>query len=82
MKVRTATSNHRGNKIAGNNVRQFLNRRAAALGFADHADDLRQQSVAADAFRAHDEAAGAVDGAAGDFAAFCFLDGNRFAGDH
>ena len=48
MKVTTAISNHRRNKIAGHNVCQFLDRCAAALRLRDHADDLRQQRVAAD----------------------------------
>ena len=41
---------------AGDHVGQPLNRRAAALGFADHADDLRQQRVRADPLGPHDEA--------------------------
>ena len=47
--------NHCGDKLSRNFVGEFLDGRAAALGCADHADDLRQQGFVADVFGAHDE---------------------------
>ena len=66
MNVSTADEHDGRNEVRGDHVGQALDRRAAALRFADHADDLREQRLAADALGAHDEAAGAVDGAADD----------------
>ena len=81
-KVSRGNDKHGKNKISRNDIGESLYRRARALGFADHAYDLSQQSFAADAFSLHDDTAGAVDRAAGDLAAFRFFNGNRFAGDH
>ncbi len=44
--------------------------------------DLGEKGVRADALGAHDEAAGAVDGAAGDLGRDIFLDRDGFAADH
>ena len=65
----------------GDAIGQLLDRRAAALRLADHADDLRQQRVGADPLGAHDEAAGAVDRAAGDRRP-APSPPDRLAGDH
>ena len=53
-------------KISRHHVGQLLDRRAAALRFADHPHDLRQQRFRADALRAHHQRARAVHGRAGD----------------
>ena len=63
-------------------VRETLDRRAAALRLRDHLDDLRKDGVAADALGFHEEAAGAIDGAAADFVAVRLLDWHRLAGEH
>ena len=44
-KVEDADRQHGRHEIAGNLVDEPLNRRPAALGFADHADDVGQQRV-------------------------------------
>ena len=49
-------------------VGEPLDGRARALRLADHPDNLREHGVAADALGAHHEAAGSVDGRAGDAA--------------
>ena len=54
----TAAADHGGHEVGGHGVGQALDRRAASLRFADHAHDLREQGVGADALGAHDEAAG------------------------
>ena len=74
-----STSRH---EIAGHAIDQSLHRRPAALRLADHADDLRQQRVAADPLGPHHQAAGAVDRAADDLGSRLFLDRDRLAGDH
>ena len=73
---------HRRNEVGGHHVGQALDGGAAALGFADQADDVGQQRLAAHALGPHDEAAGAVDGAAGDVVALDFLHRDGFARDH
>ena len=73
---------HRGNEIAGDDVGELLDRRAAALRFGDHAHDLRQKRVAADALGAHHKTSRAVDRPAGYPAAFSFFYRDRLAGDH
>ncbi len=80
--VTTATSDDRRHEPAGDRVGEPLDRRARALRLGDHRDDLREQRIAADALGAHDEAAGAVDGGAGDLVARRLLDRHRLAGDH
>jgi hypothetical protein len=63
-------------------IGQALDRRAGALRLRDHLYDLGQHGVAADLFRAHDEAAGAIE-RAGDYLAAHFLaDRHGFAGHH
>ena len=52
----TATATTAGTNYADDAVGEPLDRRAAALRLADHAHDLRQQRVAADALGAHHEA--------------------------
>ncbi len=44
-----------GTKYAGDPVGQPLNRRAAALGFPNHPDNLRQQCFPADAVGAEND---------------------------
>ena len=44
---------HRGHKITGDNIGELLNRRATALRFRHHPNNLRQQGIAADALGAH-----------------------------
>ena len=44
-KVITATSDHGRNEVGRDHVGQPLDRRAAALRLADHADDLGQQRL-------------------------------------
>ena len=72
----------RRDEVGRDDVGQALDRGAGALGLADHAHDLGQQRLAADALGPHDEAAGAVDRPADDAAAWRLLDRNRLAGDH
>ncbi len=72
----------RGNEPGRDGVGQSLDGRARALGLAHHADDLREQGLAADALRAHDEAAGAVHRCPGHLVGRLLLDGNRLAGHH
>jgi hypothetical protein len=68
------------------NTRHFvgktLNGRTAPLRVGNHIYDLPEQGIAANSLRAHDEGAGAIDGACRHFIAHCLLHGERFAGDH
>src|SRR5437773_456239 len=59
-----------------------LNGRAAALCFADHAHDLREQRFTADALRLHYEAARSIHRAACNGVTLAFLHWNRLACDH
>ena len=68
------------NKVTCDSIRELLDRSAAALRLANHADDLREQRFIADALGAHDEGAGAVYCAASDAASFRFLDGDWLSG--
>src|SRR5690606_17918914 len=63
-------------------VDHALDRQLAALGFLDHADDLRQHRVAADLGGAEAEAAGRVERAADDRGADRLGDGQGFARNH
>ncbi len=72
----------RGNEVGRDAVREPLNRRAAALGFADHSDNLREQAVVAHALGADEQAPGRVDRAAGDARSGFLRDRHRLAGDH
>ena len=80
--VRTRDRQHGRHEVAGHLVDQPLDRGAAALGLADHADDLGQQRVGADLLGADQQAAGAVDRAADDLRARLLLHRDRLAGDH
>jgi len=71
-----------GHEVAGHHVREPLDGCPAALGLADHADDLREQCFAADTFGAHHEAAALVQSAADDRAPGPLLDRHRLAGHH
>jgi hypothetical protein len=82
MKVITAAATTGGHEPFRYAVGEALDGSAAALGLADELHDAGQQRFAADAFGAHDEGAGAVDGGADDFAVGRFFDRHGFAGDH
>ncbi len=82
MKVITAAEQHGRDEIRRDYIDEPLNRSAAALRLAHHADDLREQRVAADTFGAHDESAGSVDSRADQPVARFFLDRDWLAGDH
>ena len=73
---------HRRHEPRRDTIGERLDRRAAALRFGDHLHDAREHRVAAHAFGAHQEAAGAIHRAAGDGVAGRFLDRQRFAGEH
>ena len=77
MNVTTAAAMTRRYEPAGDGVGERLDRRARTLGLGHHLDDPGQQGVAADPLGAHDEGAGAVDGAAGHFVAGRFLERER-----
>ena len=53
--VTAATRDDRRDEVRRPPVGEPLDRRAAALRLADHADDLREQRLGADALGAHDE---------------------------
>ena len=72
----------RRHEIRGDRVGQTLNRRAAALGVADHSDDLCENSVAADPLGAHEQPAGRVDGARRHARSGVLCRRHRLAGDH
>ena len=63
-------------------VGETLNRRTRSLRFADHANDLREKRVRADALRLHHERARAIDGAACHLIARRLLHRNGLAGHH
>lgn len=73
---------HHGHEDSRDFVGETLNGRAAALRLSDHVHDLPEQSVAAHALGAHDETAGAIDGAASHLVTDCLFHRERFAGDH
>ena len=62
--VMIATVINDRHEVAGHHVRELLNRRAAALGFAHHLHDAREQGVRADSLGPHDERAGRIHGGA------------------
>ena len=74
-------NNHR-NKQARHSVGELLDRCTRALGFGDHAHNLRQHRIRSNAGRRHDKRTRAIHGAAGDRIACCFLHWNGFARDH
>ena len=63
-------------------VGETLNGRAATLGLGDHVHDLPEQRVATNSLGAHDETAGAIDGATRHLVAGGLFHRERFAGDH
>lgn len=69
-------------EIRCNEIDEPLDRGAAALSFAHHADDLREKSVAAHSLGTHDESASSVDGRADQAVARFLLDGDWLAGNH
>ena len=80
--MRHGDDHDRGYEPGGDRIDESLDRRAGALCFGDHGHDLGQQSIAADAFRPHDETACRVDGGAGRLIARVLLGRHRLAGDH
>ena len=81
-KASERNGDHGRHEPAGDLVGEPLDRRARALRFRDHLDDLRQHGVAADLFGPHDEAAGLVERAGDDLRARLLGDRHGFAGDH
>ena len=73
---------NRGDEPTSHFVGQSLDGCAAALRLRDHLHDLRKDGFTADTFRFDDNAAGLINGAAGDTVVFCFFHGHRFTGDH
>ena len=71
---------HDRHEPAGNLVRQSLDRRARALRFRNHLDDLRQQGVAPDLVGAHHEAAGLIEGTRDHLGAGLLRHRHRFSG--
>ena len=69
-------------EIACHAVRQFLDRRAAALGFRHHLHNLREQRFGSDLLRPHQKSAGLIDGRADDGVVHALGDRHRFAGNH
>ena len=72
---------HRGHEPGRDGVGETLDRGAAALRLGDLLDDAGEERVAADLLRAEDEAARAVQRAAGDALAVRLLDRDGLAGD-
>jgi hypothetical protein len=73
---------HRGDEVARHDVRQALDRRAAALRLGHHRDDLRQQRLGTDPFGSDQQRTRAVDGRAGDGVALALADGDGLTRDH
>ena len=71
-----------GDEPGGDAIGQPLDGRPRSLRLGHHACDLREQRVAADAFSLHDQAAGCIDGAAGELRGRLLLGRNRFTGHH
>ena len=69
-------------EVRGDAIRKALNRCARALRVTNHADDLREQRVGADALGAHRERAVGRNGAADDALARTLVDRDRLASDH
>ena len=70
---------HHWHEPAGDLIGKPLDRRARALRFRDHLDDLGQQCVASDLVGAHHEPAGLVERACNDLAAGLLGDRHGFA---
>ena len=73
---------NRRDEVGSHNVGKPLNRSAGTLRFADHLYDLCEQSIRADAFGLHHEAARTIDRAAGHFVVGILLDRYRLTTDH
>ena len=73
---------HRRHEIGRHAVGQPLDRRPAALRLGDHGDDLSQHGLGAHLLRPHDQAAIAVERAAGQAVARTLVDRQRLPGDH
>ncbi len=73
---------HGGHEDRRDPIGDLLHRCPAALGLADEPHDPREQCVAAHVLGTHHEAAGGVEGAAGDAIATRFLDGHGLARHH
>ncbi len=73
---------HGGHEPSGHDVGQALDRSAAALRVAHHADDLGEQRVATHALGAHDEASRPVHRATRDARTGRLLHRDGLAGDH
>ena len=71
-----------GHEPAGNLVGQCLDRRARSLCIRNHADDLRQHRVAANAVGAHHQRSGAIDRRTRDSLPRHFFNRHRLARDH
>ena len=74
--------NHCRHKVGRDAVGKSLQRRAAALGFANEFHNLCQHRFAADALRFHDETAAGVQRSTGDFIASTFFGWHGFASHH
>ena len=81
-KRRERHQDHGRHEIAGHDVREFLNRRAAPLRLGDHGDDAREECLGADLLGAHHQGTRPVDRRAHDLVAGLFPNGNRLAADH
>ena len=73
---------HHGHEPSGHGVGQLLNGRPRALCLADHAHNLREEGVAADAVGLHDDATGPIDRATSDLRLRRLLHRNGFPGHH
>ena len=74
--------NHRRHKEQRNTIGQALQRSLRSLRLGHQRDDLRQHRFVADLGGTHDQAAGAVEGAAGDVIALGLLHRHRLAAQH
>ena len=70
------------NEIGSHPIGDTLDRRLTTLRVCDEFDDLGEERVTPDAFRAHDEATGPVHGAAGAAVSYGLFDGHGLAADH
>jgi hypothetical protein len=75
-------ADHAGHEIARDSVREFLNGRAAALRFRNHAHNLSQQGIGAYTIRSNDQRAVRVHRGSRHAVTSFLLDGNRLARDH
>src|SRR6185503_7480141 len=73
---------YRRHEITRNDIREFLNRRAAALRVRHHLHDLRQQRFRAHSLGLHGESATTIHRATDHTFAGTLCNRNRFAGNH